>query len=847
MTVKKFACAALALALMFSMCSCSRSDSGKKEADYVVELINSFALSSDPASLQDINRAERAYNALSDAQKADVANHQALADARRVWDEAHAAPRRGRFDRSKLQIGTYCYRQSLWNDADMQKLTDAGINFIASGSSNADFLSLCEKHGVGVFVSYLPGWWGGDGNNAGGYAEAVPLSKYDEAFASFTDSPAVWAMDICDEPNAADMPHIGALAKRAEELFPCGLAYVNLYPNYANSSQLGTRSYAQHIAKYVESVDTDYICYDHYMYAVGVGRYLDNLSIVADACRASGRDLWIVLEVSDTSKLLNEQQMRFQAYSAMCYGARLINWACWTAGWYTPDLQIVDSQGNYTSMYEDLKAVNAELGRMSDEYMSYENIMSFTFGSGEGEFMASAPASSDSQDVFAGLSIDGNGSAVAGYFEKADGSSSALLIANASDINGGEGGNTVKFRVPHAAEVAACVNGERSVLAPDGDGFYSVSIPLCGGAFITAVRDEAAVLREAAASRSSAPLSAADPRAIGFGANASGFEYDLQGLSDLGVEFIAGNSGSGFSGSLSDAGIGLYACDFYYRDTAGGATGAAFTVPQSFSSYKKLTAQFASNGIVISKNDLSDIEGYIEDTPGDFYTMYAPAIKRSNSALSLDYRFLGSLAYAGKYSGEAGKALWVMLNTAESPAASLAQPSPEQLTWQIWSAFGFGAKKVIFSSYEALKNEPALLAAAKSAVAEVKKLAPVLSEFSFKTTYAPGVSVNSPKVSVAGDETRLSAAARVTALSADAPVIFCLFSGDSGSAVMLLPGDTDGLAAGSLTPSTVTLTLDGSETAVTAYVGGEPAALQGSGGVYTLQLSGAAGVFVTIK
>ena len=136
-------------------------------------------------------------------------------------------------------------------------------------------------------------------------------------------------------------------------------------------------------------MNSDYISYDHYMYPSGPAQFLDNIEIVADACRATGRDLFIVIQASnsDETVFLNEAQLRVQAYLSLAYGAKVINWACWTAGWWYPDNQIVDSNDNYTSLYYGVKNVNSEVRAFSDIYTEYVSIGNFYIGQYDGAFL----------------------------------------------------------------------------------------------------------------------------------------------------------------------------------------------------------------------------------------------------------------------------------------------------------------------------------------------------------------------------------------------------------------------------------------------------------------------------
>jgi hypothetical protein len=68
------------------------------------------------------------------------------------------------------------------------------------------------------------------------------------------DSPAVWGYGVIDEPNASQFDDLRKTVDRLRELRPGKLAYINLFPNYASPTQLGTKTYDEHVAKFIAQV-----------------------------------------------------------------------------------------------------------------------------------------------------------------------------------------------------------------------------------------------------------------------------------------------------------------------------------------------------------------------------------------------------------------------------------------------------------------------------------------------------------------------------------------------------------------------------------------------------------------
>lgn len=371
-----------------------------------------------------------------------------------------------RMDRSRLNIGTYTLRPYARTEKHIRELADCGIDFVVCMENDRETFKLFEKYGLGVIVSgVVPGWFGGDGSNAGQLAVKNPLGKYEEGAALFQDSPAIWGIDVGDEPSAVDFPHYGKAIDLVNKSFEYQFAYLNIYPNYGvNASntpedirrQLGTESYEEYIAAYCENVDNDYICLDYYPYAAGeVGMY-ESFSVAADACRENNRSLWCVLQVNSHEKdvWISLNKLRFQAFLAMTFGAENITWACYTGGWWYN--HVLDQEGNQTCQYERLKQVNGEIRMLAEEYMDYKRVATHFVGRKEGV----STAETFENAVFKELRADDDSFLVVGEFvPRESGGGSALIILAADDYRDcAPHSYKVVFRTQHRI-VAYGVNG----------------------------------------------------------------------------------------------------------------------------------------------------------------------------------------------------------------------------------------------------------------------------------------------------------------------------------------------------------------------------------------------------
>ena len=408
-----------------------------------------------------------------------------------------------RMDRSRLNIGAYILQPYALTEQHVRDIHDCGIDFMTSISNDKRLLDLFEKYHIGAIVNgVVPGWWGGDGDNAGQLSTKNPPASYERAATRFKDHPAVWGIDIGDEPSALDFPYYGQVFTRVDSLFPNQFPYLNLYPNYASVSQntseqtvnqLGTPTYQQHITEYVRHVPSDYICYDFYLYTAGVPKAYENLRIVADACLGAGRSMWIVLQVNsrDEDKWISENELRFQAYTAMAFGAENIIWACYTAGWWNNN--VLDKRGNKTEQYDKLRRVNAEIHRLGDDYMKYRRVRTDFVAFHDTRWLNGVRQTSVpelSNGIFTALHATDDAPLVVGTLMPRNGDGSRAVFVCAADDPYDEHpvAHTLTFRADGRRVTAHGTQGELPI-ATDAEGNYTLTLPSNQAALIEALDD----------------------------------------------------------------------------------------------------------------------------------------------------------------------------------------------------------------------------------------------------------------------------------------------------------------------------------------------------------------------
>lgn len=282
---------------------------------------------------------------------------------------------------NEFHIGTYYLAPYARTPKHIQELSDSGIDFIINIPNDPLLLDQLHKCGVSAIVNRVfPSWFGGDGSNAGTMAKLNPMEKYQTAAQNFCIHPAIWGIDVGDEPSILEFDHYAKIFDFINQELPSLHPYLNLYPTYAVKGtntpeeiiqQLGTDSHEHYINNFCQKVSSDYICFDYYLYSATIEGFYQSLKNVSEACKKHNRQLWIVLQVNshDPKLWISSNQLRIQAFTAMAFGTTTLIWACYTAGWWYH--HVLDCNGEKTEQYEKLKEVNSQIHLLGSELVKF--------------------------------------------------------------------------------------------------------------------------------------------------------------------------------------------------------------------------------------------------------------------------------------------------------------------------------------------------------------------------------------------------------------------------------------------------------------------------------------------
>ncbi len=256
-------------------------------------------------------------------------------------------------------IATYWAGPSL-TDAVAQQMAEGGFNLVWCGSEEE--LDVAQRHGLrGQLTSGL--------FTPGSLDDPVRCEQLDALIARVSKHPALYSYHLIDEPGASRFPSLGKLVAHLRDRDPQHLAYINLFPTYANNEQLGTKgdvvtAYREHLRLYVEQVKPSLISYDHYQFRLnGDGdQYFLNLAMIRRAAQEADVPFLNIVQACtwapDTMRVPNADELRYLVYSTAAYGAQGISYYVYAHPNHYGSLVSLD--GTPGPLYHAVKSYNRE-------------------------------------------------------------------------------------------------------------------------------------------------------------------------------------------------------------------------------------------------------------------------------------------------------------------------------------------------------------------------------------------------------------------------------------------------------------------------------------------------------
>jgi hypothetical protein len=206
--------------------------------------------------------------------------------------------------------------------------------------------------------------------------------KLDALVARVRSHPALYSYFITDEPNATNFPGLGKLVTYLRERDPAHLAYINLFPTYANNGQLGTKgdtvtAYQEHLDSFVATVRPALLSYDHYQFAVKGDNpdYFLNLAMIRRAAQEATVPFLNIVQActwTPSMRVPKPDEMRYLVYTTLAYGAQGISYYVYSCAGHTGMIASLD--GTPTELYNALSSLNREFVAIARELRGRQSL-----------------------------------------------------------------------------------------------------------------------------------------------------------------------------------------------------------------------------------------------------------------------------------------------------------------------------------------------------------------------------------------------------------------------------------------------------------------------------------------
>ena len=249
--------------------------------------------------------------------------------------------------------------------ARYQEMNQAGITYQLNGYSNIDDLlqamDIAEKTGIRIVAS-------------------CPELKSDPegTVRRLMNHPALAGYHLMDEPGIAAFGELGNWARKIQAIDNRHFCYVNLFPNFADSAQLGTKDYLDYLRAAVQQIPVQFISFDYYpVLKDRLSRtWYENLEQISTEARRAGKPFWaFALTTNYDEDHLTPQTLaaiRLQVYSDLAYGAQGIQyftyWSATSVNAPSSEDQRgapISAAGKRTVVYDRIKTMSGEIKSLS--------------------------------------------------------------------------------------------------------------------------------------------------------------------------------------------------------------------------------------------------------------------------------------------------------------------------------------------------------------------------------------------------------------------------------------------------------------------------------------------------
>lgn len=275
-------------------------------------------------------------------------------------------------------------------------LTDANAQQMAAGGWNLVWARTAAELDV-AYAHNLRAMWAG--------------SLDDATIKSIRDKPALYNYYVADEPSVTYVANarqnawftdqtvngvveegLASIVSRLKGLDLNHPAYINLYPTYASSAQLGAADYPTYLSEYMSIVKPELLSYDNYQffgdfYGDGSGIYGDrpdyfkNMAIISHTAKQAGIPFLNIVQACSWSSYMRVptgDELRYLYNTSLAYGAAGVSDFVYREPGFAGGMANAD--GTTTTLYNTAKTINPEFVAVGEQVQSMKHIGAYHLG-----------------------------------------------------------------------------------------------------------------------------------------------------------------------------------------------------------------------------------------------------------------------------------------------------------------------------------------------------------------------------------------------------------------------------------------------------------------------------------
>ncbi len=327
----------------------------------------------------------------------------------------------------------------------LEEMKEAGFNLVLAAYNsklNCEFLELAHELELEVTVI--------DERILNALTEQNDDRRRELLFSATEDYksyPALHSYYLNDEPNSALFDSLRRVRDILLEYDPEHEVYINLFPNYASTEQLGNATYHKYVDEYLTQVKPEILSYDHYHFLrlddddniAPIGNFINDRErmIYEDACKKVSRNgffdnieiirelslkhnipfmIIVLLVAHGPYRYLHEGEIRWEAFQSLAYGAKRLSYFTYStpiiegdAFWFYREAML-DEHGNRTEHYDMVAEINPEILNIGNIVLDKKSIGVFHTMSTDEPLMRKF-------EGFGGISKIEGDDATVGFFE----------------------------------------------------------------------------------------------------------------------------------------------------------------------------------------------------------------------------------------------------------------------------------------------------------------------------------------------------------------------------------------------------------------------------------------------